>query len=115
ITVLLMAGAHAAIAQQPPKWTDAFKEVGIPSSVDGVLQKAYFHSARGADPRPLLISLHTWSGDYKQGDPLAEKAAEGNWNYIHPDFRGPNWTPDACMSPKALADIDDAIQYAIEN
>jgi len=37
------------------------------------------------------------------------------WNYIHPDFRGPNWTANACLSKKALADIDDAIQYAMDN
>lgn len=64
---------------------------------------------------PLLVSLHTWSGDYTQADPLATLALEAGWNYIHPDFRGPNWTTEACLSTKALSDIDDAIQYAIEN
>ncbi|MFA0520217.1 alpha/beta hydrolase family protein, partial [Vibrio sp. 10N.222.55.E8] len=63
---------------------------------------------------PLIISLHTWVGDYKEFDPLSDKALEANWNYIHPDFRGPNWTNDACLSENAISDIDDAISYALE-
>lgn len=43
------------------------------------------------------------------------KAQENNWNYIHPDFRGPNWTKEACLSDKVIADIDDAISFAIQD
>lgn len=96
-------------------WPKEFTIVHINSSIDDTVQSAYFFSAEGKVKRPLLLSLHTWSGDYQQQDPLAAIAKEKNWNYIHPDFRGPNNTRDACMSQKVISDIDDAIQYAVEN
>jgi len=36
-------------------------------------------------------------------------------NYIHPDFRGVNRTPEACCSELAINDIDDAVSYAIKH
>lgn len=89
-----------------------FRRITFVSSNDNTKQPAFFRPSSGARPRPLLVSLHTWSGTYEQADPLALKAQENNWNYIHPDFRGPNWTKDACLSEKVIADIDDAIGYA---
>lgn len=98
------------------KWADGFALVTIRSSADATEQPAYFFkAAQGGAPKPLIVSLHTWSGDHAQSDPLAPIAKEAGWNYIHPGFRGPNSTPDACLSEKAIADIDDAIQYAIDN
>lgn len=96
-------------------WTDGFSIVYIRSSVDDFEQPAYFFKTTYSDQSPLIVSLHTWSGDYSQNDPIAPMAKEAGWNYIHPDFRGPNWTVDACLSEKAITDIDDAIQYAIDN
>jgi pimeloyl-ACP methyl ester carboxylesterase len=96
-------------------WGDGFSVVTICSSLDDNKQKAYFGSAESNRPEPLLVSLHTWSGDFSQEDPLAHMAKQAGWNYIHPDFRGANRTQDACLSEKAITDIDDAIQYAIEN
>jgi pimeloyl-ACP methyl ester carboxylesterase len=92
-----------------------FKKVNIPSTVDNDLQHAYFHESDGNSPRPLLVSLHTWTGDYAEQDPLAPLATQDNWNYIHPDFRGPNWSKQACLSNLVTADIDDAIQFAMDN
>jgi hypothetical protein len=89
-----------------------FLLVKISSKADASLQPAYFLRAQSKVPKPLIVSLHTWSGDYSQDDPLADMARTAGWNYIHPDFRGPNRTADACLSPKALTDIDDAIKYA---
>ena len=98
------------------KWADGFALVTIRSSADATEQPAYFFkAAQGGAPKPLIVSLHTWSGDHAQSDPLAPIAKEAGWNYIHPGFRGPNSTPDACLSKKAIADIDDAIQYAIHS
>jgi acetyl esterase/lipase len=94
------------------KWPDGFAIVHIPSSVDGTPQPAYYASATPPGGWPLVVSLHSWSRDYSWPDPLAEHARHEGWNYIHPEFRGPNRTMDACLSEKALADIDDAIQYA---
>jgi len=99
--------------EEQKKWRSAFKHIKIVSSEDGSLQDAYFLSS--SEKKPLLVSLHTWSGDYSQADPLAELALKYNWNYIHPNFRGPNWTKGACLSSLVTTDIDDAIGYAFNN
>jgi len=96
-------------------WNDEVKEVSISSSIDEHEQRAYFYTSTSKQKQPLIISLHTWSGDYTQNDPLVKQCLLNNWNYIHPDFRGPNWTVQACGSPLVLSDIDDAIQFAISN
>jgi pimeloyl-ACP methyl ester carboxylesterase len=90
-------------------WGEAFELVSIPSSKDGKAQKAYVHKSTGDSPRPLLVSLHTWGGKFSQVDPLAQLAVAANWNYIHPDFRGPNVSPEACLSPLVISDVDDAV------
>ncbi|NOZ55399.1 MAG: prolyl oligopeptidase family serine peptidase [Calditrichaeota bacterium] len=111
---LVLAASVAGSAQgQKLGWHPDFRPVEIASSVDSAVQKAYFYSTRSAQPRPLLVSLHTWSYDWQQPDSLAELARRLDWNVIHPDFRGPNRTVDACLSRKALSDIDDAIRYAL--
>ncbi|HJS00381.1 MAG TPA: GDSL-type esterase/lipase family protein, partial [Flavobacterium sp.] len=65
--------------------------------------------------KPLIVSLHTWSGDYTQKDPLINEILARDWNYIHPNFRGVNNNKDAMASPKVIADLEDAIQYALKN
>jgi len=95
------------------RWPDGFAVVEIESSIDGSKQKAVFRSAGAGPKRPLLVSLHTWAGNYYSPDSLAPLAARDGWNYIHPDFRGPNRGPDNCLSAKVLTDIDDAIGYAL--
>lgn len=99
-------------APAPSRWPAEFAVVDIKSSVDGATQKAYFLPAGSGSKKPLLVSLHVWSGSYASPDPLAREAQAHGWNYIHPDFRGPNKTPENCLSDKVLADIDDAIAYA---
>jgi len=96
-------------------WDTDFKVVDIKSTLDNSLQKAYFFKSKSSSPKPLLVSLHSWSGNYEQKDELAALSKIKDINYIHPDFRGVNWTKDACCSDLALADIDDAIDYAIKN
>ena len=95
-------------------WPVEFREVEIKSPLDGKIQKAYFYSSRNGKPQPLIVSLHTWSGNYTQGDPLVKQILEKDWNYIHPDFRGANNTPRACGSKYAIDDIDQAIDFAIK-
>ena len=97
------------------QWKPEFKQVEIISTMDGTLQKAYFYGTKSDKPNPLIVSLHTWSGDYTQVDELSEMCSKRDINYIHPDFRGVNRTRDACCSELALNDIDDAISYAIKN
>ncbi len=112
----LMSQAYHWSINEPAKWSNKFKVVEIPSSEDSTLQRAYFSSAADAKSnKPLLVSLHSWSGSYSQVDPLATMAQKQGWNYIHPDFRGSNKTKNACLSKLVITDIDDAIQYAIDN
>jgi hypothetical protein len=96
-------------------WSNAFKKVEIVSSFDGKIQQAYFYATHSKTPKPLIISLHTWGGNYKQTDILGKAAVEKDWNYIHPDFRGANNNSEACGSYQVISDIDDAISYALKN
>ncbi|WP_321289546.1 prolyl oligopeptidase family serine peptidase [uncultured Sunxiuqinia sp.] len=97
------------------EWSKEFEIVEIKSSKDNSLQKSYFYKSKSNETKPLIVSLHTWSGDYSQNDDLAEICKHKDLNYIHPDFRGANKTSNACCSELALTDIDDAIAYAIKN
>ncbi len=97
------------------EWPDPCQQVEIISSLDGEVQPAWFYKSKSSLPRPLVLSLHTWSGGFDQKDTLSWEAIEKDYNYIHPHFRGPNNTPQACGSKYAIQDMDDAITYAIEN
>lgn len=97
----------------PFRWPEGFAVVEIKSSLDRTSQKAMFHRAMDGTRRPLLVSLHVWSGDYASGDALAALAQKEDWNYVHPDFRGANRGTDTCLSDKVIADIDDAIAYGL--
>jgi pimeloyl-ACP methyl ester carboxylesterase len=97
-------------------WPADFKVVDIRREGSTDTQKAYFYQAGSKKSRPLVVSLHTWSGDYAQrDDEMANLCRAHDLNYIHPDFRGANNTANACCSELALSDIDDAIDYAISN
>lgn len=124
-TIFILALSLLAIplsAQSPPVWDNPetkgwladFQEVQIPSSLDGSLQSAYFLPTPASEPQPLIVSLHTWSGNYQQEDRLSGFIYQQGWNYIHPDFRGPNTRPEACGSPYVRSDIEDAIRFAIQ-
>lgn len=98
-----------------PGWPAVFEEVEIPSTADGEIQMAYFYRSTKEGPQPLIVSLHTWSNNYQQRDPLIHEILARDYHYIRPDFRGPNYTPEAAGSPLVASDIDDAIQFALEN
>lgn len=98
------------------RWKPPFQEVSIESPYDKKVQKAYFYPAKSTDPQPLVVSLHTWGTTYKKLDPvLSSNAVKHDWNYIFPDFRGVNNSPEAVGSEMSLSDINDAIGYCIEN
>ncbi|HBE40184.1 MAG TPA: hypothetical protein DDW27_03105 [Bacteroidales bacterium] len=99
----------------PDVWPESCKRIEFISSEDGMLQPVIFMASSGNEARPLVVSLHTWSGGYDQKDTLVWQCLEKNYNYIHPHFRGRNNNPEACGSPEAVRDIDDAITYAINN
>ncbi len=112
-----------ALSQTDPKWDDTrskdwpvqAKKVSIPSTADGKEQLAYFYASPDSGPRPLIISLHTWSSNYQQKDTIVNLCIEKGYNYIHPDFRGGNTKPEACGSDLVISDIDDAISWAMAN
>jgi len=96
-------------------WPDDVEIVEIKSPLDGAIQKAYFYATTRQEPQPLIVSLHTWSGDYSQSDPLLLMILAKDWNYIHPDFRGVNNTPKSMGSPYAIDDIEQAISFALQH
>jgi len=96
-------------------WPEGFNPVSITSSGDGSPQPAVYRPSSSKKPMPLIVSLHTWSGNYTQKDDLAPFIDTEDWHYIHPDFRGPNKSPQGCMSDLVIPDIDDSIAYAIKH
>lgn len=100
---------------QSKNWPDQCKRVQVISTLDKSSQAAFFYTSKESAPRPLIVSLHTWSGGFDQKDTLSWMCIQNDYNYIHPHFRGPNNTPEACGSRLVIQDIDDAIDFAIEN
>ncbi len=108
---------HPVLAQDVmnSNWNIDFTLVKIKSTVDGELQNAWFYKTRSAKPQPLIVNLHSWTYDYRQFDSLPILAKQKDVNFIHPDFRGPNKSFNACCSNLVLSDIDAAIDFAIKN
>ena len=111
---LLVGSLNAA----PKGWPDAVLEIKYPNKADNSKQPAlYYKPLEITSPRPLLVGLHTWSGDYKQGSSVvyANWCIQKEWNFIHPNFRGPNRRPEATGSELVVADILSAVEYAKKN
>lgn len=98
-------------------------EIRFASSIDGTEQAALVGRPKVAEagssprpdsasrPAPLLVYLHSWSGDYRQNNaPWQAAASERGWVFLHPNFRGVNDHPEACGSALARQDILDAIE-----
>ena len=97
------------------EWVGLLRQ--IPSSANGTPQPCYFWAPEKAktEPVPLIVGLHTWSGDYRQLDHYAsvcKEARRRGWAFVGPNFRGPNNTPAACGGDLAVQDIVDAVNYA---
>lgn len=111
-SVLCLFGVESRGAEQRQK-------ILVPSSIDATEQPCYLILPKGFDrdgpPAPLLVSLHTWSGNVEQRDETMERQADRRgWVYLWPHFRGPNNSPDACGSKKAQQDILDAVDWVLE-
>ena len=96
--------------------TSEAKEIKYKTSADQSEQPAMFYAPVSKAPVPLMVALHTWSGNYKQKHHKAieQWCIKNGWAYIHPDFRGPNNRPEATGSKLVVADIVSAVDYAKE-
>lgn len=104
--------SNIASAQRP----DFLKKDSIQSTLDGNTQVFYYDKTTASTPQPLVVELHSWSNSAEsQQKIVAEQAHAKNWNFIFPNFRGINNHPKACCSPFVIADIDEAIDWALKN
>jgi predicted peptidase len=89
----------------------------INSTLDGNLQVFYYYKSNNKNPQPLIVQLHSWSypADSLKTIGLDSIVKNKNYNYIFPDFRGVNNHSKACCSDFVIADIDEAIDWALQN
>lgn len=114
VSALLIAGSIATAAAAG---TPELAEVTIESSLDHTLQPARCWAPEQArtSATPLLVFLHSWSGDYTQDrSDWLKQAVEREWMLILPNFRGRNDHPEACGSALARQDILDAVDWMYE-
>lgn len=113
----LFGGWQMACTVAQGEWPQAIQEIRYLSKADQTQQPALFYAPPQRKPQPLLVALHSWSGDYKQGTSVvyARWCLTNSWVFIHPDFRGPNQRPEATGSELVLQDVLSAIEYARQN
>jgi poly(3-hydroxybutyrate) depolymerase len=113
MTPLLIAAWIASASAWPPQ----VERIEYTSQADGTQQPALFYSPVVDGSKPLLVALHTWSGDWLQeaSIPYAEWCIEKGWIFIHPNFRGPNNKPEAAGSDLVGEDILSAVEFARQN
>lgn len=111
---LATLAATVSHAQSINGWPVEVTKVEIPCS-DGVKQAAMWFNPSAKGKKPLLVGLHTWSSSFASagGDAVYAKwCIDQGWIFIHPDFRGPNWTPPAMGSDRAVQDVVEAVAWA---
>ena len=116
--ILAAATAGSGMAEPPRQAENEVgakaQKISYPSAADDTEQLAMFYAPPSTDRVPLLVALHTWSGDYRQDhhQEIEDWCVRNGWAYIHPDFRGPNQRPEATGSDLVVADIVSAVDYA---
>ncbi len=109
---LFILFAHITVAQRP----DYLKKDSVKSTLDGNIQVFYYDKSTATTPQPLVIELHSWSNTAEtQKNIIVEQTHVKNWHFIFPNFRGVNNHPKACVSDFVIADIDEAIDWALKN
>lgn len=116
VTAFFVFVADKCCGTTSQNWPANVRQIEFVSSADSTLQPALFYKPQTEKKVPLLVALHTWSGDYTQKTsiPYAEWCIENKWVFIHPDFRGPNKRPEATGSDKTVKDILSSVDYAVE-
>jgi len=86
------------------------REIRYRSSADGTIQPAMFFAPHVGRRVPLLVALHTWSGDYRQDlhSACADWCQEKDWAYIHPTHL---WRQTAAISPQRGARGGDVVRW----
>ncbi len=107
---------HGEVKGYPP----GVEEISFVSSGDQTSQPALFWKPEKSKSGkvPLLVGLHTWSGDYTQAGGEAVYARwcqQLGWAFIHPNFRGRNRSPESMGSDLGVADIASCVEWAKEN
>ena len=113
LAALLLFLPDCTLYAAAPSTLPALQDIRYPSAADRTEQPALWYAPPGDLPVPLLVGLHSWSGNYKQPDPVSAAwcVAKG-WAMIRPDFRGPNSRPEACGSELAVQDVLSAVEWA---
>lgn len=115
-SILFLMIACVARANPPDltAWPAGVAVVQITSSGDQSKQPMLFFAPKTGEPRPMVILLHQWGGDYlyRGGIPVARWCIAKNWIFAQPDFRGPNTRPEAMGSDLVIADIASVVEYA---
>lgn len=116
LTASLLVSATVAYGLEPPLkgWQSEVRRIEVVSSLDHSAQPALTWSPPTSGPRPLLVGLHTWGGDYTQasnGRVYAQWCMDQGWHFVYPNFRGPNRTPAAMGSNLAVQDVVDAVEH----
>lgn len=108
-------GSSQASEALAPGISSGWNELTVRSSLDGSDQPVrLFMPEVRSESLAVVLHLHTWSADLTQEMFLTELTAgcaERGWAILAPNFRGPNWTPQACASALAVQDIHDALQH----
>lgn len=114
--VLLAMTLTSTIAATPPAAGQAIREITYLSRADKTLQPAMFYAPATEERVPLIVALHTWSGDYRQRghQRIAEWCLTNGWAFLHPNFRGPNDKPEATGSQLVVDDIVSGVEHALE-
>lgn len=110
----LLFATSPILSQSLPGWPAEVSLIQVTSSLDHTPQPSLTWSPTDDETRPLLVGLHTWSGDYTQatnGATYARWCMERGWHFVFPNFRGANQTPAALGSDLAVQDIVDAVEH----
>ena len=114
-TLLLSLLLPLQLSAALPGWPEPVQEIRISSTADQSAQPALnYVPPDDGQAKPLLVGLHTWSGDYTQaanGSTYAAWAIQQGWAFVFPHFRGPNFMPQALGSDLAVQDVVDAVQH----
>ena len=118
LTVVALSAAPAKKAKAKKKAAPKVaKEITYLCSFDNTQQPALLLVAKSKEPRPLFVTLHTWSAEYKQCQSYAQRLKKLDVHLIAPNFRGKNTVGNklAMGSDAAVSDIVDAVKYMQKN